>query len=40
MTSNNLQQNTLGLTASPALVLVDMINGFTDPACPSGERLP
>ena len=29
--SNNLQQNKLGLTASPALLLVDMINGFTDP---------
>jgi nicotinamidase-related amidase len=40
MTSNNLQQNTLGLTASPALVLVDMINGFTDPACPLGSDCP
>ena len=40
MTSNNLQQNTLGLTASPALVLVDMINGFTDPACPLGSDSP
>ena len=40
MTSNDLQQNALGLTASPALVLVDMINGFTDPACPLGSDCP
>ncbi len=36
MTSNNLQQNALGLSANPALLLVDMINGFTDPDCPLG----
>ena len=40
MTSNDLQQNALGLTASPALLLVDMINGFTDPACALGTDCP
>ena len=40
MTSNDLQQNTLGLTASPALLLVDMINGFTDPTCALGSDCP
>jgi len=36
MSPNNLQQNPLGLTPKPALLLVDMINGFTDPACALG----
>ena len=36
MPPNNLQQNPLGLTPKPALLLVDMINGFTDPACALG----
>lgn len=40
MTSNDLQQNVLGLTASPALLLVDMINGFTDPTCALGSDCP
>ena len=40
MTSNNLQQNSLGLTSRPALLLVDMINGFTDPACALGTACP
>ena len=40
MTSNNLQQNPLGLTSRPALLLVDMINGFTDPACALGSACP
>jgi maleamate amidohydrolase len=40
MTSNNLQQNSLGLTSRPALLLVDMINGFTDPACALGSACP
>jgi len=40
MTSNNLQQNTLGLSGNPALLLVDMINGFTDPDCPLGTACP
>jgi len=38
--AKNLQQNPLGLTASPALLLVDMINGFTDPDCPLGTECP
>jgi len=33
----NLQRNSLGLGQRPALILVDMINGFTDPACPLGS---
>jgi len=40
MTSNDLLQNALGLTASPALLLVDMINGFTDSACALGSDCP
>ena len=36
MPPNYLQQNLLGLTPKPALLLVDMINGFTDPACALG----
>ena len=40
MSVNNLQQNALGLTTNPALLLVDMINGFTDPACPLGTDCP
>jgi maleamate amidohydrolase len=33
----NLQRQSLGLGKRPALVVVDMINGFTDPACPLGS---
>ena len=40
MASNNLQQNHLGLSSKPALLLVDMINGFTDPDCPLGTHCP
>lgn len=40
MASNNLQQNHLGLNSKPALLLVDMINGFTDPDCPLGTHCP
>jgi nicotinamidase-related amidase len=40
MASNNLQQNHLGLSNKPALLLVDMINGFTDPDCPLGTHCP
>ena len=40
MPPNNLQQNPLGLTPKPALLLVDMINGFTDPACALGTVCP
>jgi len=33
----DLQRQSLGLGHKPALVLVDMIRGFTDPACPLGS---
>lgn len=32
----DLERRVLEMGARPALVLVDMINGFTDPACPLG----
>jgi len=35
---NNLEQKNLGLAANPALIVVDMINGFTDPECPLGSH--
>jgi len=34
----DLQRQSLGLGHKPALVLVDMIHGFTDPACPLGAE--
>jgi len=36
----DLERNTLGLGTAPALILVDMIKGFTDPACPLGSDCP
>ena len=33
----DLDRSSVGLGQRPALVLVDMINGFTDPACPLGS---
>jgi maleamate amidohydrolase len=36
----DLQRNSLGLGRRPALVIVDMIKGFTDPACPLGSDCP
>ncbi len=36
----DLERNSQGLGQRPALVLVDMINGFTDPACPLGSDCP
>lgn len=33
----DLKRNKLPLGQRPALILVDMINGFTDPACPLGS---
>lgn len=33
----DLDRNSLGLGRRPALVLVDLIRGFTDPACPLGS---
>lgn len=40
MATSDLHHNQLGLARSPALVVVDMINGFTDPACPLGTHCP
>ena len=36
----DLERNQLGLGRRPALVVVDMIKGFTDPACPLGCSCP
>ena len=36
--TNNLDKKNLGLAANPALIVVDMINGFTDPECPLGSH--
>tara|TARA_R110001592_G_scaffold337300_1_gene623450 strand:+ start:42972 stop:43568 length:597 start_codon:yes stop_codon:yes gene_type:complete len=36
----DLERKTLGLGSAPALVVVDMIKGFTDPACPLGSDCP
>ena len=36
----DLERNQLGLGRKPALVVVDMIKGFTDPACPLGCDFP
>lgn len=36
----NLERQNLGLGRKPALIVVDMINGFTDPACPLGCECP
>ena len=36
----DLERRDIGLGQRPALLLVDMINGFTDPACPLGSECP
>jgi len=36
----DLEKTQLGLGARPAVVVVDMIKGFTDPACPLGAACP
>lgn len=36
----DLERNNLGLGRLPALIVVDMIKGFTDPACPLGCSCP
>ncbi len=36
----DLERQSLGLGAKPALLVVDMIKGFTDPACPLGSACP
>ena len=40
MALSNLQHNQLGLAQSPALLVVDMINGFTNPDSPLGTHCP
>lgn len=35
----DLQRHSLGLGERPALLLVDVIKGFTDPACPLGSEM-
>ena len=34
----DLERRSQGLGQNPALVVVDVINGFTDPACPLGSE--
>ncbi len=36
----DLERNSLTLGQRPGLIVVDMINGFTDPACPLGCEAP
>lgn len=36
----DLERKQMGLGCKPALVLVDMVKGFTDPACPLGCACP
>tara|TARA_R110002110_G_scaffold415765_3_gene655243 strand:- start:3602 stop:4198 length:597 start_codon:yes stop_codon:yes gene_type:complete len=36
----DLDRQSLGLGRKPALLIVDMINGFTDPACALGSECP
>ena len=36
----DLERKSLGLGARPALIVVDMINGFTDAECPLGSDCP
>jgi maleamate amidohydrolase len=36
----DLERKNLGVGKTPALVLVDMIKGFTDGACPLGNDCP
>ena len=36
----DLERHSQGLGQRPALILVDMINGFTDPKCPLGSECP
>lgn len=36
----DLERHDVGLGSRPALIVVDMINGFTDPNCPLGSDCP
>jgi len=38
MTSRTLEHHPLGLGQRPALIVVDVVKGFTDPACPLGSE--
>jgi len=38
MTSRTLEHHPLGLGKQPALIVVDVVKGFTDPACPLGSQ--
>lgn len=38
--SHNLERKSLGIVGRPALLLVDMINGFTSSRCPLGTDCP
>jgi nicotinamidase-related amidase len=38
--SHNLERKSLGVVGRPALLLVDMINGFTSSRCPLGTDCP
>lgn len=38
MTSRTLEHHPLGLGKRPALIVVDVVKGFTDPACPLGSQ--
>jgi maleamate amidohydrolase len=38
MTSRTLEHHPLGLGKRPALIVVDVVKGFTDPACPLGSE--
>lgn len=36
----DLDRNSIGLGSKPAIIIVDVVNGFTDPECPLGSAYP
>lgn len=36
----DLERHNIGLGKKPAIIIVDVINGFTDPLCPLGSECP
>ena len=36
----DLERHNVGLCKKPAIIIVDMVNGFTDPECPLGSACP
>ncbi|MFT5133256.1 MAG: maleamate amidohydrolase [Gammaproteobacteria bacterium] len=36
----DLERHDVGLGKNPAIIIVDMVNGFTDPECPLGSACP